>query len=167
MVDQVGDYTGDDHDQSEQERAHAEHNLVFAADDGKSQQQDWRNADGNRSKHAAGHAERALQFRFANAQADQGHKFERETRAVNHDVERDQALEAKIQREAPANRQRQNRNPGCALFLMQLAKDFRQHAILRHGQRQPRVAHDQRIEHAEAAQHAARHQRDPKHRSTH
>src|SRR6266404_7206116 len=100
---------------------------MLAASDGKSQQQNGSYANRNRSKQAAGNAKWTLQFRFANAQADQGDKFERQAGAVDHDVERDQAFEAEIQREAPADRQRQNRDPGSARFRMQLAKNFRQH----------------------------------------
>ena len=43
---------------------------------------------------------------------------------------------------------------------MQFAEDLRQHAVLRHRQRQARIAHHQRIEHAKAADHAAQDQAD-------
>src|SRR6202162_2577732 len=126
MVDQVSDYAGTDHNQSKQERTHAEHNFVFAADDGKSQQQNWRNANRDRSKQATRHTKWTLQFGLANAQADQGHKFKRQAGAVDHNVERDQSFESEIQGETPTHRQRQNRDPGRTRFWMQLAQNFLQ-----------------------------------------
>src|ERR1019366_10401581 len=103
---------------------------MFAANNGKSQQQNRRNANGNRSKQPARHAERTLQFRFANAQANERNKLKRQARAVDHDVKRDQPFEAKIQSQSPANRQRQNRNPASARFWTPPPPKILQHALL-------------------------------------
>ncbi len=49
---------------------------------------------------------------------------------------------------------------------MQFAERLRQHAVLRHGQRQTRVAHHKGVEHAKAADHAAEGKAEPQQRST-
>jgi hypothetical protein len=50
MVNEIRDDTGSDHNQSEQERADAKDSLMLAAYDRKSQQQNGRNSDRNRSE---------------------------------------------------------------------------------------------------------------------
>jgi len=41
---------------------------------------------------------------------------------------------------------------------MHFCEDLGEHTVLRHGQRQPGVAHDQRVEHPEGADHPAQYQ---------
>ena len=65
------------------------------------------------------------------------------------------AGETEAEAHRPAHRESDDRNPRRARLFLQLAEDCRQHAILRHGQRQARVAHDQSVEHAKGADHAA------------
>ena len=83
------------------------------------------NAAAHRSRHAAGHAEGAPQLRFANAQRHQRHELQHQRRAVQHDVQRDQALEAKPKAQRPATRQAPRWPPTASRsFLVTLPKTF-------------------------------------------
>ncbi len=93
------------------------------------------------------------------------HEFQEQAGTVEKDVERDQAGEAQPEAHRPSEGEGDDCDPGCARFLLQLTEDGRKHAVLRHRQRQARVAHDERVEHAEGADQAAEDDSHAKERS--
>ena len=95
------DADGDD-DDAEEEAVHAEDGFMFAFDHGEAEEREREDAERDGSGETAGNFEFALELRFADAQDDQGDELEREAAAVEHDVERDEALEAEAEAEGPA-----------------------------------------------------------------
>ena len=87
VIDEVDDEARRDQDHPEGERTHIPDLLMLAADHREAQQQHGRNADGDGSEQAAGHAERTLQFRLAEAQHRQRHEFQEQAGAIEKDVD--------------------------------------------------------------------------------
>src|SRR5260370_23238751 len=108
-------------------------------------------ADRNRSKRSARNAEWTRQIRLAEAQYRQRYKLEREAKPIEKNVECHQPGKAEAQTHRPSNRQRDNGNPWSPRLRVQLAKNARQHPILRHRKRQARIAHHHSVKHAESA----------------
>ena len=94
----------------------------------------------------------AAQIRFAYAENHQGRKFQARLSSVDEDVERDQALEAKARHSAHPVAQSEIATQGPS--AMSLPKIL---ATCRPGPwpGQARIAHHQRVEHAEGAEHSA------------
>ena len=74
--------------------------------------------------------------------------------AVENQVDGDEALEGQIERQRPGQPANEHADPGNAAAIAAL-EDARQHAIGGHGDGQARVAHHERVEHADAADDAA------------
>ena len=112
----------------------------------------------------------------ANGRFNSGSRIRRKIRARNSKLKLApySRMSSVISRSKPKPRhsahpaaQATDRHPGRARLGGAGGRTRRQHAVLRHRQRQPRVAHHQRVEHAEAAHHAACHQRDAQPGSAH
>ena len=95
-----------------------------------------------------------LEMRLAQAQHNQRDEFEQQARSVENQVNGDEALEGEIECERPGKTARDEADPGYTAAVAP-SQDARQHAILRHGDGQARIAHHERVEHANAADGAA------------
>src|SRR5579864_2355398 len=166
MVESVGDESARDEDHAEGERTHPKNRLMLAAEYGETEQEHRRDADRDRSEEASRDLEWTLQRRLAETEHGQRHEFKEQAAAVDQDVERDETLETQQQARHPEAGENDDRHPRSLRLGMQLSEKFRQDAVLRHGQRQTRVAHDQGVEHAKAADHSAKGQAESEERAT-
>src|SRR6266404_6435734 len=94
-------------------------------------------------------------MRLSDSQHNQGYKFEHQACAVEHDVERNQALKTESQAKCPATRADENGSPGSVCAVAGFRKEFRQHSFACHRERKPGIAHDKSVKHTERAHHSA------------
>ena len=73
-----------------------------------------RQADGDRSRDAAGNAKRPRQFRFANPQRYQSPEFQQNAQPGQQHVEDEVSLESEWIADSPEDRARRNGEPGRA-----------------------------------------------------
>src|SRR3954465_737576 len=109
---------------------------MLTAEYRETEQEHGRDADCDRAEPAAGHLERAFQFGLAKAQNGQSHEFQEQARAVDEDIERNQALETEQQARHPEAGENYDRDPWSFGLRMQLADEVREHAVLGHRERQ-------------------------------
>src|SRR5580698_3295951 len=93
---------GGDDDDAEEEAVHAEDGFVFGLDHREGEKCEREDSQSDGSGHAAWDFEFALEPRLADAEDDERDELEHEAAAVEHDVERDEALEAEAEAEGPA-----------------------------------------------------------------
>ena len=93
-------------------------------------------------------------MRLAKAQDNQREEFEQQARSVENQVNGDEALKGEIEGERPGKTAHDEADPGHAAAVAP-GQDTRQHAILSHGDGQARIAHHERVEHADAADDAS------------
>src|SRR6266849_4854151 len=142
---QVGENASGDQNRAEEKSVHAENGFLLAEDDRQDEQKQRKNSQKDRAGHSSGYTEGPHKFWFTDAQKNQCQKFEDQAEAGNEDVEGHQPFESDAQAQRPTRCQKENRHPGRSGLRMHPSENFRQHAVLRHRQRKPRVAHHQRV----------------------
>src|SRR5258707_2945902 len=143
---------------SKYQAIHPQHGLAPAMQNSQAQHQQRKHSNQNRADHSTRHAELSFQLRLPNPQHHQRHKLQHQARPIQNNVQRNQPLKSQSQAKRPSRRQHHNRHPRRSRLRMRFAKYLRQHSVLSHRQRQPRIAHHQRIEHPKRAHHSAQHQ---------
>ena len=95
------------------------------------------------------------QLGLADAQHDERDKLQQQARAVENQVDGDEALEGQLERQRPGKSAEQNADPRHAAAVASCDSTAGSMPIFGHGHGQAGVAHHQRIEHADAADGAA------------
>ena len=98
-VDEFGDAvdcgSGDAYDGGEEESVEAEDVLVARGPQGEGYEQGGADADGDGSRHASGNAKRAMKIGLAATQHDERDELQDQRRAVEDEVDGDEALEGR------------------------------------------------------------------------